>query len=125
MGRSAAIVIGTQTPGTDDLVLTVTAATVRPVQLRFDCVPSSRDLREMIEEVDFEKTEFDHILDSIQVPEVESFRPIYSENELLGKKEECAEAAAGAEPTEAPLPADADAEGKSEGAAETDSEPKP
>jgi segregation and condensation protein A len=80
--------------------------------------PSARqtdDLKGMIEEVDFEKTEFDHILDSIQVPEVESFRPIYSEDELLGKKEECAEAAAGAEPTEAPPPADADA----------DSEPKP
>ena len=64
----------------------------------------------MIEEVDFEKTEFDHILDSIQVPEVESFRPIYSEDELLGKKEEGAEAAAGAEPAEAPPPADADAD---------------
>jgi segregation and condensation protein A len=75
--------------------------------------PSARqtdDLREMIEEVDFEKTEFDHILDSIRVPEVESFRPIYSEDELLGKKEGGAEAAAGAEPAEAPPPADADAD---------------
>jgi segregation and condensation protein A len=69
--------------------------------------PSARqtdDLREMIEEVDFEKTEFDHILDSIQVPEVESFRPIYSEDELLGKKEECAEAATGAEAAAADTP---------------------
>ena len=76
--------------------------------------PSARqtdDLRDMIEEVDFEKTEFDHILDSIHVPEVESFRPIYSEDELLGKKEEGAEA-----------PADTDADNKSEGAAEADSD---
>ena len=76
--------------------------------------PSARqtdDLREMIEEVDFEKTEFDHILDSIKVPEVESFRPIYTEDELLGKKGEGAEA-----------PADTDADNKSEGAAEADSD---
>ena len=39
LGRSAIIVIGTQSPGSDDLVLTVTAATAKPVQLRFDRVP--------------------------------------------------------------------------------------
>ena len=52
--------------------------------------PSARqveDLREMIDEMEFEKTEFDEILDSIQVPEVETFRPLYSEDELLGRKE--------------------------------------
>jgi segregation and condensation protein A len=104
--------------------------------------PSARqtdDLREMIEEVDFEKTEFDHILDSIRVPEVESFRPIYSEDELLGKKGEGAEAAAAGEaaatgaetaaapapPSGAEAPADTDADNKSEGAAEPDCEPKP
>jgi segregation and condensation protein A len=92
-------------------------------------------LHDMIEEIDLEKTEFDHILDSIQVPEVESFRPLYSEEELLGKKadgvEAGAEAAPGA-PAEPPPdaaadqpPPPADADGKAEGAAEADSEPKP
>ena len=88
--------------------------------------PSARqtdDLKGMIEEVDFEKTEFDHILDSIHVPEVESFRPIYTEDELLGKKDEGAEtAAANAPPADAQAPADTDADNKSEGAAEADSD---
>ena len=48
LGRSAIIVIGTQAPGADDLVLTVTAATVKPFQLRFDRVPDDRTLREAI-----------------------------------------------------------------------------
>ena len=41
LGRSAIIVIGTQRPGADDLVLTVTAATSKPIQLRFDRVPDA------------------------------------------------------------------------------------
>ena len=93
-------------------------------------------LHDMIEEIDLEKTEFDHILDSIKVPEVESFRPLYSEEELLGKKADGAEAGAEAapgapvEPPPPDAPADqpappADADGKAEGAAEADSEPKP
>jgi CO/xanthine dehydrogenase FAD-binding subunit len=48
LGRSAIIVIGTQAPGADDLVLTVTAATVKPFQLRFDRVPDAQALREAI-----------------------------------------------------------------------------
>ena len=48
LGRSAIIAIGTQSPGGDDLVLTVTAATAKPVQLRFDRVPTARALREAI-----------------------------------------------------------------------------
>lgn len=47
-GRSAIIVIGTQNPATRDLVLTVTAATARPYQLRFDRVPDERTLRDAI-----------------------------------------------------------------------------
>lgn len=47
-GRSAIIVIGTQNAATRDLVLTVTAATARPYQLRFDRVPDDRRLREAI-----------------------------------------------------------------------------
>jgi hypothetical protein len=48
LGRSAIVVIGTQAPGADDLVLTVTAATVKPFQLRFDRVPDAQALREAI-----------------------------------------------------------------------------
>jgi CO/xanthine dehydrogenase FAD-binding subunit len=48
LGRSAIVVIGTQRPGADDLLLTVTAATSKPFQLRFDRVPDSRTLREAI-----------------------------------------------------------------------------
>jgi CO/xanthine dehydrogenase FAD-binding subunit len=47
-GRSAIIVIGTQNPATRDLVLTVTAATARPYQMRFDRVPDDRTLRDAI-----------------------------------------------------------------------------
>ena len=47
LGRSAIIVIGTR--GTDDLVITVTAATVRPMQLRFDRVPSERALSDALD----------------------------------------------------------------------------
>jgi len=43
-------------------------------------------LREMMDDPPLEKTEFDEILDSIQVPEVETFRPIYSDDELLGRQ---------------------------------------
>jgi CO/xanthine dehydrogenase FAD-binding subunit len=48
LGRSAIIVIGTQNPSAGDLVLTVTAATVKPFQLRFDRVPDAQTLREAI-----------------------------------------------------------------------------
>jgi segregation and condensation protein A len=44
-------------------------------------------LREMMEDADIEKTEFDEILDSIQIPEVEAFHPMYSQDELMGKKD--------------------------------------
>jgi CO/xanthine dehydrogenase FAD-binding subunit len=47
-GRSAIIVIGTQNPGSGDLVLTVTAATAKPFQLRFASVPDGQTLREAI-----------------------------------------------------------------------------
>jgi segregation and condensation protein A len=43
---------------------------------------------ELFEEVDFEKTEFDEILESIQVPDVEIFKPIYSDDELMGRAPE-------------------------------------
>jgi CO/xanthine dehydrogenase FAD-binding subunit len=39
LGRSAAVVIGRRSPGDGSLVITVTAATPRPVQLRFATAP--------------------------------------------------------------------------------------
>jgi len=71
-----------------------------------------RAVREMMDEartasdedegVELEKTEFDEILDSIEVPEVERYHPMYSDDELLGRKSE--------EPPEPPEPPDADQE---------------
>jgi len=49
LGRSAALVIGTRDPVRQDLLLTITAATPRPVQLRFAEVPSAEMLREAID----------------------------------------------------------------------------
>jgi len=48
LGRSAALVIGTQ--AVDDLLLTITAATPRPIQLRFEQAPSATELRRTIDE---------------------------------------------------------------------------
>lgn len=67
--------------------------------------PSARQVGAMAEEIEFEKTEFDEILDSIAVPEVETFRPIYSDGELMGRKDE-----AGSDEPDGPAPA-ADASG--------------
>jgi CO/xanthine dehydrogenase FAD-binding subunit len=50
LGRSAALIIGTQTPGSDDLLLTITAATPRPIQLRFEHAPSATKLRRALDE---------------------------------------------------------------------------
>lgn len=43
-GRSSALLIGTRCPVTAEILLTITAATVRPVQLRFATPPSAPDL---------------------------------------------------------------------------------
>jgi CO/xanthine dehydrogenase FAD-binding subunit len=48
LGRSAALLVGTQTQGADDLLLTITAAVPRPVQIRFAHMPSANDLRSAI-----------------------------------------------------------------------------
>jgi len=78
--------------------------------------PSARqvgNVREMIDDVELEKTEFDQILDAIQVPEVERFHPIYSDDELMGRAqgphaddapEADADAAAEVEPDDAAGP---------------------
>ncbi|HUU89727.1 MAG TPA: segregation/condensation protein A [Phycisphaerae bacterium] len=46
------------------------------------------NVRGMMEDVEFEKTEFDEILEAIDVPEVERFHPIYSDDELMGRTHE-------------------------------------
>ena len=49
LGRSAALLIGTSDPARHDLLLTITAATPCPVQLRFDEIPSREALRQAID----------------------------------------------------------------------------
>jgi CO/xanthine dehydrogenase FAD-binding subunit len=50
LGRSAALLIGTQDRAAGDLLLSITAATPRPVQLRFGAVPTAQALRRAIDE---------------------------------------------------------------------------
>jgi CO/xanthine dehydrogenase FAD-binding subunit len=61
LGRSAALLIGTQTKGSDDLLLTVTAATARPMQLRFDRMPSSGALHRAIDAAIHDADWFDDV----------------------------------------------------------------
>lgn len=49
IGRSAVLLIGTRMRPTGGLTLTVTAATLKPVQLCFEATPSAGDLREAID----------------------------------------------------------------------------
>ncbi|MET7711416.1 FAD binding domain-containing protein [Streptomyces sp. NPDC005407] len=49
LGRSTVFLIGTQTPGMSDLLLTVTAGTTRPVRLAFDTIPDARTLQQSID----------------------------------------------------------------------------
>jgi CO/xanthine dehydrogenase FAD-binding subunit len=49
LGRSAALLLGTSDPARGDLLLTITAATPRPVQLGFDEIPSAEALRQKID----------------------------------------------------------------------------
>jgi len=48
-GRSTVLLIATLCPQTGKFVLTVTAATERPVQITFDSIPGNAELRERIE----------------------------------------------------------------------------
>ncbi|MET8279023.1 FAD binding domain-containing protein [Micromonospora sp. NPDC005174] len=47
-GRSAALLVGRTDPAEGSFVLTVTASTVRPVQLRFDALPTAETLRQAV-----------------------------------------------------------------------------
>lgn len=49
LGRSAALIIGTQSPQSDDLLITISAATPRPVQMRFEHAPSATELRRALD----------------------------------------------------------------------------
>lgn len=49
LGRSAVLLIGTRSPKTGAVLLTVTAATAHPVQLRFERVPSADELRRALD----------------------------------------------------------------------------
>lgn len=51
LGRSTVFLIGTQTPGTSDLLLTVTAGTTRPVRLAFDALPDASTLRRSVDAI--------------------------------------------------------------------------
>lgn len=50
LGRSEVLLIGTRCPDRGEFLLTITAATVRPVQLRFDQVPAAGELSRAIDE---------------------------------------------------------------------------
>jgi CO/xanthine dehydrogenase FAD-binding subunit len=52
IGRSGAVIIGRLDPVDGSFVLTVSAATVRPEQLRFAGLPTASDLRSAIEGID-------------------------------------------------------------------------
>jgi CO/xanthine dehydrogenase FAD-binding subunit len=51
MGRSTVFLIATQTPGADDMLLTITAGTTRPVRLKFDTMPDADVLAQSIDSI--------------------------------------------------------------------------
>jgi CO/xanthine dehydrogenase FAD-binding subunit len=51
MGRSTIFMIGTQTPGRDDLLLTITAGTTHPVRLYFDSMPDPDAMQHRIDSI--------------------------------------------------------------------------
>jgi CO/xanthine dehydrogenase FAD-binding subunit len=61
LGRSAALIVGARTKTGDDFSLTVTAATAKPMQLRFDRLPSAGTLRSAIDAAIKELDWFDDV----------------------------------------------------------------
>jgi CO/xanthine dehydrogenase FAD-binding subunit len=51
LGRSTIFMVATQTPATDDLMLTITAGTTHPVVLQFGTVPDADSLQEHIDAI--------------------------------------------------------------------------
>jgi CO/xanthine dehydrogenase FAD-binding subunit len=52
LGRSTIFLVATQTPGTDDMLLTLTAGTTRPIRLAFSRVPDADALQQRIDALD-------------------------------------------------------------------------
>ena len=50
LGRSEALLVGTRCPVRGDIVLTITAATLRPVQFRFEAPPAAKELHRVIDD---------------------------------------------------------------------------
>ena len=61
LGRSAALVAGTRSKTGDDFLLTVTAATAKPIQLRFDRLPSASALQRAIDAAIHDAEWFDDV----------------------------------------------------------------
>ena len=61
LGRSEVLLIGTQGPEREGFLLTVTASTLRPVQLRFKNVPSAETLKSALDDA----APFDLYLDDV------------------------------------------------------------
>jgi CO/xanthine dehydrogenase FAD-binding subunit len=61
LGRSAVFLIGTLSPDADDLLLTVTAATPRPIQIHFDHAPTAAEMRHAIDKAIPEDGYFDDV----------------------------------------------------------------
>jgi CO/xanthine dehydrogenase FAD-binding subunit len=51
LGRSTIFMIATQRPDADDLLLTMTAGTTRPIRLQFDAMPDAETLQQRIGEL--------------------------------------------------------------------------
>lgn len=49
LGRSTLFMIGTRSPDADDLLLTITAGTTRPIRFAFDAVPGAETLQQSID----------------------------------------------------------------------------
>lgn len=50
LGRSEVLIIGTKSPGKKDLLFTITAATLRPVQLSFSVIPAADELKRAVDD---------------------------------------------------------------------------
>jgi hypothetical protein len=51
MGRSTIFMIATQTPDSEDMLLTITAGTTRPIWFKFDNMPDADGLQQSIDSI--------------------------------------------------------------------------
>jgi len=87
LGRSAAVVIATQSRSSDDFLLTITAATVRPKRLFFDRMPSADELRQAISETIADADYFDDVHGSQSYKRHLTFHYAEQVREELAQKE--------------------------------------